>query len=580
MRYFALATDYDGTLAHDGVVSPVTVAALERLCETGRKLILVTGRELPDLLRAFSRLDLFDRVVAENGALLYTPATREEQPLGEAPPEVFVSALRQAGVTPLSVGRVIVATWHPNEQHVLKAIRDLGLEMQVIFNKGAVMVLPSGINKAAGLSVALEQLALSPHNIVSIGDAENDHAFMQLCECAVAVSNALPMVQERADYVTAADHGAGVVELIDMIVDSDLAELAPRLSRYNLLIGTRVDDEQPVQIRPYGANLLLTGSSGAGKSTLATAILERMAEQHYQFCIIDPEGDYQSFEGAVVLGDPDREPSVDAVMDLLEKSDQNAIVNMLGVGLADRPAFFEKLLPRLQELRARTGRPHWIVIDEAHHLLPTVWRPSSTTLPQELSGLMLITVHADHVAPAVLSLIDTIVVVGETPELSIAAFSATIEKSHAPGASLDIQLPEIGPTKLEQGEALVWSKERAEPPFRLRIAPSRGERRRHVRKYAEGNLGEDKSFYFRGPAGKLNLRAQNLVLFNQIAEGVDDETWLYHLRQADYSRWFRDSIKDDALADEVARIEEQQAAAAASRAAVKAAIEERYTAPA
>jgi hypothetical protein len=71
-------------------------------------------------------------------------------------------------------------------------------------------------------------------------------------------------------------------------------------------------------------------------------------------------------------------------------------------------------------------------------------------------------------------------------------------------------------------------------------------------------LGEDDSFYFRGPAGNLNLRAQNLVLFNQIAEGVDDETWLYHLHRGDYSRWFREAIKDDVLADEVARVEEQR----------------------
>ena len=580
MRYFALATDYDGTLAHDGVVAPATVEALERLCETGRKLLLVTGRELPDLMRAFPRLDLFDYVVAENGALLYTPATREAQPLGEAPPEIFVSALREADVTPLSVGQVIVATWHPNEERVLKAIRDLGLEMQVIFNKGAVMVLPPGLNKAAGLSVALERLGLSPHNIVGVGDAENDHAFMQLCECAVAVSNALPMVQERADYVTAADHGAGVVELINMIAANDLANLAPRLGRYDMLLGVRADNGQPIRIKPYGTNLLLTGSSGAGKSTLATAILERLAEQRYQFCIIDPEGDYESFAGALVLGDPDREPSVDAVRDLLEKSEQNAIVNMLGVGIADRPAFFEKLLPRLQELRARSGRPHWIVLDEAHHLLPPTWRPSATTLPQELSGLLLITVHPDHVAPAVLSLIDTIVTVGEAPEQAIATFSAALERSRAVGERIEAQPPAIGPTKLEQGEALVWSRERGEPPFRLRIAPPRGQRRRHVRKYAEGNLGEDKSFYFRGPASKLNLRAQNLTLFNQIAEGVDDETWLHHLHQGDYSRWLRDAIKDDALADEVARIEQRQTSAAESRAAIKVAIEERYTAPA
>lgn len=493
---------------------------------------------------------------------------------------MFVNALRERDIAPLSVGRVIVATWHPNEVRVLETIRDLGLELQVIFNKGAVMVLPPGINKAAGLCAALTQLGLSPHNVVATGDAENDHAFMQLCECAVAVENALPMVQERADYVTAADHGAGVVELIDRIVATDLVELAPRLSRYDLLLGTRTDDEQPVHLKPYGANVLLTGSSGSGKSTIATAILERLDEQQYQFCIIDPEGDYESFEGTLVLGDPSRSPSVDAVMDLLEKPDQNAIVNLLGVGMADRPAFFEGLLPRLQELRARSGRPHWIVIDEAHHLLPISWRPSSTTLPQELSGLMLITVHPDHVAPAVLSLIDTIVTVGEAPEQAIEAFSAALERSRDAGEPLEARPPASAPTRLENGEALIWSRSSRESPFRLRLAPPRGERRRHLRKYAEGTLAEDKSFYFRGPAGKLNLRAQNLVLFNQIAEGVDDETWLYHLHQGDYSRWFREAIKDDTLADEIARIEERQIGPAESRTAIKAAIEERYTAPA
>jgi hydroxymethylpyrimidine pyrophosphatase-like HAD family hydrolase len=576
MRYFALATDYDGTLAHDGVVSSATITALERLRATGRKLILVTGRELADLLRAFPQIELFDRVVAENGALIYMPATREEQPLAEAPPEAFVMALQAQGVAPLSVGRVIVATWHPNETVVLTTIRDLGLEHQVIFNKGAVMVLPPGINKAAGLGAALEQLGLSAHNVVGIGDAENDHAFMSICECSVAVANALPMVQERADYVTRGDHGAGVVELIEGMIADDLQSLDARIARHYLLLGTRTDQEgMEVRVAPYGVNLLLTGSSGAGKSTLATALLERLAEQGYQFCIVDPEGDYDAFEGAVTLGDPNRDPSADAVIELLETSRQNVIVNLLGIALAHRPAFFEKLLPRIQELRARTGRPHWLVIDEAHHLLPTSWQPSRNTLPQELSGLMLITVHPDHVAPAVLSLIETIITVGESPEKAIQAFSEALGEP----------IPELNPLKLESGEALVWSRAQdagaGAAPFRLQIAPPAGERRRHSRKYAEGDLGEDKSFYFRGPEGKLHLRAQNLLLFIQLAEGVDDDTWQYHLRQGDYARWFRDAIKDDELADEATRIAEQPSIGVAeSRAAIKAAIEERYTAPA
>jgi hypothetical protein len=449
----------------------------------------------------------------------------------------------------------------------------------VIFNKGAVMVLPPGINKAAGLGAALGRLGLSAHNVVGIGDAENDHAFMSLCECSVAVANALPMVKEHADYVTRGDHGVGVVELIDMMIADDLAGLEPRLARHHLLLGTRADQgDAEVHIAPYGVNLLLTGSSGAGKSTLATAVLERLSEQGYQFCIIDPEGDYEAFEGAVTLGDPNRDPSVEAIVELLETSSQNVIVNLLGVALAHRPAFFEQLLPRIQELRARNGRPHWLVIDEAHHLLPTSWRPSPSTLPQELNGLMLITVHPDQVAPAVLSLIAKIVVVGEAPEQAIQGF----------GKALGQPYPDLAPVQLDPGEALVWSRamgsdegQGTTAPFRLRIAPPSGERRRHSRKYAEGNLGEDKSFYFRGPEGRLNLRAQNLMLFIQLAEGVDDDTWLYHLRQGDYARWFRMAIKDDELAAEAARVEAQRKMSAKeSRAAIKAAIEARYTAPA
>jgi hypothetical protein len=104
---------------------------------------------------------------------------------------------------------------------------------------------------------------------------------------------------------------------------------------------------------------------------------------------------------------------------------------------------------------------------------------------------------------------------------------------------------------------------------------------RHIRKYAEGALGEDKSFYFRGPANALNLRAQNLSIFMQLADGVDDETWLHHLQANDYSRWAREAIKDDELAEELRRIEDHPARdPAATRRSVREAIERRYTAPA
>jgi HAD superfamily hydrolase (TIGR01484 family) len=570
MRYYVLACDYDGTIAHHGRVDDATVAALERVRASRRKLILVTGRQLPDLMRVFPRTDLFDFVVAENGALLYRPSDRSEQALGEAPPEAFVGALHQRGVSPLSVGRVIVATWEPNETAVLEAIRDLGLELQVIFNKGAVMVLPSGINKATGLEAALKELGLSRHNTVGVGDAENDHAFLACCECSVAVANALPSVKQRCDMVTERDHGAGVIELVERLLDSDLAELEPRLTRHDIPLGRRESGEE-VRVRPYGVNILLAGTSGSGKSTFATGFLERLGEQGYQFCVIDPEGDYESFEGAVVLGDAKGAPLVKEVIDVLGHPSQHCIVNLLAIKLADRPGFFDGLFSALLELRSKTGRPHWILIDETHHLLPASWTPAPSAVPERVDGLMLITVHPDRVAKAVLTSVDLIVAIGGAPGETLRTFSATLGES----------APPVIADRLEPGEAIAWWRQPPADPIQFRSIPPRAERRRHVRKYVEGELGADRSFYFRGAEGKLNLRAQNLITFLQLADGVDDETWTYHLRQGHYSKWLREMIKDDGLADEVERIEQApELSPAESREQLRGMIEERYTSPA
>ena len=161
-RFRALAVDYDDTLASNGGVNPTVLAGLDRLKSSDRRLLLITGRQLDELRMVGPDLTIFDRVVAENGALLYRPDTGEEVLLGAPPGEVFVNLLRRKQVTPLSIGRVIVATRTPQEIRVLKAIRELGLELDIIFNKGAVMVLPSGINKASGLRCALHELKYLP----------------------------------------------------------------------------------------------------------------------------------------------------------------------------------------------------------------------------------------------------------------------------------------------------------------------------------------------------------------------------------------------------------------------------------
>ncbi|MBC7389599.1 MAG: HAD-IIB family hydrolase [Opitutaceae bacterium] len=566
MRYHVLATDYDGTLAHDEKVATNIIDSLKRLKSSGRKLILVTGRELEDLQKVFPEHTLFDLIVAENGALIYRPATLEERHLGERPPEVFIQKLKDQNI-PISVGRVIVATWEPHQSTVLNAIKETGLEYQVIFNKGAVMVLPPGINKAKGLHEALKELAISEHNTVAVGDAENDNAMLQVAECAVAVQNALPQIKDIADWTTSNHHGEGVAELIDQIIRDDLKSLDESLSRHNLELGQSFDDSV-YGISPYGNSLLLAGTSGSGKTTFIAAFLEKLLAKQYQFCLIDPEGDYLDLPGVITIGDTNQPPLIEQVIKLLSNSVENAVVCILAIALGDRPAFFNKLLAAVIELRKNTGHPHFIIMDEAHHLVPKEAADSSFNFPEDFKNFFVITTKPDLISHTFLERVNIAIMIGQTPFQLMAEFESLIH--------LELNMPES--IVLKKGEALVWQKDQNKI-FPIRCSMPSQLLHRHKRKYATGDMDYN-SFYFKGPENKLNLKANNLMAFVQMGTGVDDDTWQYHLLHKDFSKWFREAVKDGDLSMRTEKIEEQEKNATVSRKAIFHLIHERYTLPA
>ena len=143
----------------------------------------------------------------------------------------------------------------------------------------------------------------------------------------------------------------------------------------------------------------------------------------------------------------------------------------------------------------------------------------------------------------------------------------------AQGVALPGNIPDVVP-----GEVLVLDPGQG-PARKMQAIPGSGDRRRHRRKYAEGRLGTDTSFYFRGGEGKLNLRAHNLTMFVDLADGVDEATWDWHRHRGDYSRWLRDCVKDMDLAGEVAAVEQDQQGSSEARRKVRMAVERRYTAP-
>lgn len=232
--------------------------------------------------------------------------------------------------------------------------------------------------------------------------------------------------------------------MIDRLVADDLAEWDARDGGEPFLIGSL--DGKPVTLARHGRNVLVCGQSGSGKSTLVIGLLERIMEREYQICLIDPEGDYENLSGCRTVGDPTRSPSNKEVRQVLDSPESNVVVNMVGVSIADRPNCFASLVTDIQELRTETGRPHWLVIDEAHHVLSGEWNLPSTEQAAKLSNVIFITVHPGHVSPVALNQVNTVIVVGHEPGAILQEFA------DASG----LAVPEVSGQDLQRGQALMW----------------------------------------------------------------------------------------------------------------------------
>jgi hypothetical protein len=426
------------------------------------------------------------------------------------------------------------------------------------------MVLPAGINKAAGLVAALSDLDLSAHNVVAVGDAENDHAFLSKCGCAAAVANALPMVKEAADIRLAGDHGRGVIELIERIEHED-ARIVP-LSRHGILCGLDRTGAE-VYLQPYHGSTLIAGRSGTGKSTFAIALTERMADKSYEFCVFDPEGDYKDLRHAVAVGDASATPLATDAIKILGEAGSNVVVNAQAMPVPARSTFLSALLPRISRLRARTGRPHWLVVDEAHQILPA--GEDSQPRLSDIPAAILITLHPEWISREMLQTVEVVIAFGRDAPGILHAFAraATLP---APAV--------ISPPN--DDEFLFWRCAGSECPCPVRAVGPRQAHVRHAGKYTHGDVGPVHSFYFRDADGALQARAHNLTSFLAAADKLDDRIWESHLREGDYAAWFRDVLKDEELARETEDVQADMSLdARQTRKLVGEAVRRRYAIP-
>lgn len=465
------ACDYDGTVAGHGRVAAPTARALERVRRSGRKVVLVTGRRLDDLLLVCPEApDMFDAIVGENGAVLRLAGGAPTRHLGDPPSPALLQALRARGV-PFDVGASLVATTAEYADRALAAIQATGVERTLVFNKGSLMLLPGGVTKGTGLEAALAAFSLSRHNVAGIGDAENDHAFLGMTECAVAVADAVPALRERADHVTRAPAGRGVVEFVEEHLLEDLRALVPHLHRHALVLGQSAPGE-PVSAGAHATNLLVVGPSERGTSILTGLLVARLVEAQRSVCLLDPEGDYPTLAGlpgVVVRGGQAGArvlPAASELDRLLRQPGQSLVLDLTAMPREAQRTYAVTALTAMASVRAVSGLPHWVVIDEAHHLFPAQEAPAAELLRALGAPSCLITPRAPELSPRVLAGMNALA------STEARAFAEALAALASAGRPVPARLPPAAAAPLATGQALFLAEETpASPPVRFTVGP-------------------------------------------------------------------------------------------------------------
>ena len=570
----AVAVDFDGTLA-EGTVAPDTLAALAEARARGIRVILVTGRIMSELRQVFPDVgDHLDGVVAENGGLLVTAGGVRD--LGSPVAGAVSPGLSARGVAH-RCGEVIVACAGADESAALEVIRGLGLDCQLVRNRDELMIMPAGVTKGSGLLAALGEFGLSPHNALAVGDAENDHTLLDVCEIGVAVSNAVEAIRDRADLTLTLPDGEGVADLLRGPLLAGRVHLHPR--RWEISLGVEASGER-VSLPASQLNLAIWGSTGDGKSYLAGMICEQLVGLGYSLVVFDPEGDHVGLgelRGVLVTGGHDRRLADPAeVVRLLRHRDSSVVVDLSHLGPADQAAYAAGLTRELEARRAATGLPQWVVIDEAHVPIGRTGAALGVIDPAS-KGYLLVTWRPQDLSGDALAGIDAVIALGSRhPEDPLVELTAAV--ADMPRAAIARMLD--GPP----GHAVLgW---RVHP--RHALAFTAGSRNtphlRHEHKYERAGVEPGRRFYFRAqPNSATGAVAANLLELEDELGRCEGDVLRHHCPGHDFSRWVSGVFHEESLASVIAAaeagVQDRSAAAVVeqARVALIAALQSRHS---
>ena len=546
-HFRAIAVDYDGTLTETHQPSEDALGAVAEARAGGRKVLLVTGRILAEHRELFPAVDeWFDAIVAENGAVLSIEgATRVLAP----PVEFELDAALVEREVPFRRGQVLLAARGTHEAEIQGQIRRLGLELQLTRNRGELMVLPPGVSKGFGVFQALGDLGVSHHSTIGVGDGENDHSLLGICEIGCAVASAVEGLRRHADLVLEKPGSAAVAELLRGRLSAELDALESR--RWRLELGQSREGAR-VSIPASRINLLVAGRSKSGKSFLTGMLAEQLIGLGYSVCIVDPEGDYAALgelRGVLALGGREPLPSAGSIGGLLEHRFASVLIDLSTTDPGKRRDYLTTLLTALEAERRNTGLPHWILCDEAHEQLHN--EALSELIASSPKGYCLATYRPHELSEQARRTFDFVVALSGGKDL---ALGEGIDPIAAIEQICGFALPDE--ELLAPNEGVLLRPGRPADAVSFAIHPRRSPHVRHWRKYAEGRLPGHLRFQFRDEAGAPRGIAANVQEVHRALRTCAAGVLRHHAARGDLSRWLREAIQDAELALTVAALEE------------------------
>jgi hydroxymethylpyrimidine pyrophosphatase-like HAD family hydrolase len=553
MRLKALALDYDGTIAEHGTMAPEVRAAIGRAREAGLTVIIVTGRILGDLRRVCGDLSFADAIVAENGAVVAFPRSGRSTALHVPPPPAFLDELRKRDVQ-FEIGETVIEADASAAPAALGAIRQLEQPLALLFNRGRMMILPQAISKATGLASALDALRLSQHNVLAIGDAENDHELLRIAEIGVAVEWGSAALKAVADAVVPGDSPPAVAQYIESLIGrtSGTHALTIRRPRRRVTLGVTAGGNE-LSLAVTGRNVLISGDPRSGKSWVGGLLCEQLILHGYSVCVVDPEGDYASLEAlprVTVVGGDGPPPQPHELLRLLRHPDRSIVIDLSRLSHVDKLAYLRGALPQIAIVRSRTGLPHRVLLDEAHYFL--CGQDAMDPLDTSAGGCTLVTYQASRLQCDVLATADVMLVTRATDPHEVQLLAQATKAEHV---DLDEWQRILEGLEVDEAALLPGAEESEGRLRRIRLAERLTPHVRHRMKYLDVPVPDRHAFIFRERDRSTGERAHTLKEFIDVLGRAAPERLHEHIQRGDFSRWIAEVFGDRPLAMNIRSLE-------------------------